>query len=289
MLHISIKPEAVAYIGNFPVTNSLITNILVLTLFFIVSLIFSLQLKRSSNTFTFAIKHIVVSLHDFFKDILSKETMSAMPIILSIFMFVLLNNWAGLIPGVGSITVPAAEKEHVVESSHEDEKAIDTPATDSHENSEKVVNDHSEGEATRTDSEEEEHHASVIPLFRGTTADLNTTIMLAVLSFLVIQFYGVKVLGFGYLKKFINLHGPIDFFVGLLEVISEFSKIISFAFRLFGNIFAGEVLLVVIAFLIPVVASFPFLLLEVFVGFIQALVFAMLTAIFINVATTAHH
>ena len=78
------------------------------------------------------------------------------------------------------------------------------------------------------------------------------------------------------------------FGVGLLEIVSEISRVISFAFRLFGNIFAGEVLLTVIAFLMPLIAPLPFLGLELFVGFIQALVFSMLTAVFLNMATVSH-
>ena len=95
-------------------------------------------------------------------------------------------------------------------------------------------------------------------------------------------------MGISYLKKFFNFTNPIYFYVGILELISEFSKIISFSFRLFGNIFAGEVLLTVIAFLIPVIAPLPFLGLELFVGFIQAVVFAMLTAVFLKMATISH-
>src|SRR3989338_7329506 len=129
-----------------------------------------------------------------------------------------------------------------------------------------------------------------VPLLKAATADLNTTISLALIVFIVIQVSGIKYLGLrGYLSKFISFSGIIAFFTGILETISEFSKIISFAFRLFGNIFAGEVLLAVIVFLVPILAPFPFLLLEVFVGFIQALVFAMLAAVFINLATTAHN
>jgi F-type H+-transporting ATPase subunit a len=82
--------------------------------------------------------------------------------------------------------------------------------------------------------------------------------------------------------------GPIDFFVGILEFISEFAKIVSFSFRLFGNVFAGEVLLTIVAFLVPYVIPLPFLLLEVFVGFIQAFVFAMLALVFVAIATTPH-
>lgn len=132
-------------------------------------------------------------------------------------------------------------------------------------------------------------HEENIPLLRAGTADLNTTMAFGFSSILLVQYYSIKYLGIGkYLKKFFNLSNPIKAFVGILEIISEISKAISFSFRLFGNIFAGEVLLTVIAFLVPVLASFPFLLFEFFVGFIQALVFSMLSSIFISVATREH-
>jgi len=124
--------------------------------------------------------------------------------------------------------------------------------------------------------EAENHETVFVPLLRAGSADLNTTLALALISVVSIQFFGIKTLGKEYLGRFFNFKNPIYFFVGILELISEFSKIISFAFRLFGNIFAGEVLLTVIAFLIPIIAPLPFLGLELFVGFIQALVFSML-------------
>ena len=123
-----------------------------------------------------------------------------------------------------------------------------------------------------------------VPLFRGATADLNTTIALAIIAFFAIQYFGFLTLGVQYSKRFLNFSNPIMFFVGLLEIVSDLSKVISFAFRLFGNIFAGEVLLAVMAFLMPFIAPMPFLILELFIGFIQALVFSTLTAVFINVA-----
>jgi F-type H+-transporting ATPase subunit a len=137
-----------------------------------------------------------------------------------------------------------------------------------------------------------EEHAGeevFVPLLRAATADLNTTLALALVAVIMVQYWGLKYLGVKvYLKKFIDLSGPIEFFVGILEIISEFAKIVSFSFRLFGNIFAGEVLLVVIAFLIPILAPAPFMALELFVGFIQALVFAMLTLVFLSIATAKH-
>lgn len=136
---------------------------------------------------------------------------------------------------------------------------------------------------------EHNHHLEHVPILRAPSTDLNFTLAIAIVSVFFVQWYGVKNLGLSYFSKFINLKGPADFFVGILEIISEFAKIVSFAFRLFGNIFAGEVLLTVVAFLVPLIAPIPFLGLELFVGLIQAVVFSMLTAVFLNVATTAHH
>lgn len=134
-------------------------------------------------------------------------------------------------------------------------------------------------------NEVENGHKLFIPLFRAGTADINTTLALALIAVFLIQFYGIKTLGMEYVGRFFNFKNPIYFFVGILELVLEFAKILSFSFRLFGNIFAGEVLLTVIAFLMPVLAPIPFLGLELFVGFIQALVFSMLTAVFLSLAT----
>jgi len=128
------------------------------------------------------------------------------------------------------------------------------------------------------------HGEEFTPLLRGATADLNTTVALALFAMITIQYFGFKTSGMHYGKRFLNFASPIFFFLGLLELISEVSKIISFAFRLFGNIFAGEVLLAVMAFLMPFIVPLPFITMELFVGFIQALVFSMLTAVFLTVA-----
>ncbi len=127
-----------------------------------------------------------------------------------------------------------------------------------------------------------------VPFLRAPTADINTTLALSLISMVLVQVWGFSHLGFSYLKKFFNFSNPINFFVGILELISDLSKVISFTFRLFGNIFAGEVLLAVIAYLLPVLAPVPFVGLEIFVGFIQALVFGMLSLVFFNMATLAH-
>jgi F-type H+-transporting ATPase subunit a len=128
-----------------------------------------------------------------------------------------------------------------------------------------------------------------VPLLRAPTSDLNFTIALAIIAILSTHIFGVAVLGMRrhWSKFFPNpFKDPILAFVGLLELVSEFVKIISFSFRLFGNIFAGEVLLLIIGFLLPYVAPLPFLFLEVFVGVIQGFIFSMLTVVFIGMATT---
>ncbi|MBI3115335.1 MAG: F0F1 ATP synthase subunit A [Candidatus Kerfeldbacteria bacterium] len=128
----------------------------------------------------------------------------------------------------------------------------------------------------------------LVPFFRSVNADLNFTLALAIVSVVATNVLGIVVLGaFKFAGKFfVNpFKNPIGAFVGLLELIGELAKLLSFSFRLFGNIFAGEVLLVVIASLIPYVAPLPFYFLEIFVGFIQAFVFAVLTLVFMRVAT----
>lgn len=137
----------------------------------------------------------------------------------------------------------------------------------------------------------EEHNGEriLIPFIRSASADLNVTLGIAAVSVFSVQIFGIAALGFWkYGGKFINFKGPIEFFVGILELVSEVAKMISFSFRLFGNIFAGEVLLTIVLFLVPYLVPVPFLFLEIFVGFIQALVFSMLTLVFLKVATTGH-
>ncbi len=219
-----------------------------------------------------------------------KKTLAIAPLTLSFFLWILLNNWFGLLPGVGTILVPEAHEKSEVSLN-----PIKT-ALASSEVIEDGLETNTEQETHETPAEESgvgatanEHgsETKMIPLFRPGTADLNTTIALALISVITTQVIGVKYLGLGYFTKFFNLK-RINAFVGLLELISEFSKIISFAFRLFGNIFAGEVLLTVIAFLIPIVAPIPFIGLEIFVGAIQGLVFAMLSIVFMSLATHGH-
>ncbi len=232
-------------------------------------------------------------------------------------MFILVNNWFGLLPGVGTIykyvseepaqaethqqsglidqLVPAAQAS-VTETAHAEETVAAEHVEPAvvHETTDATMELESGLAAPATETHDtsaaSSEHAGPkkVPLFRAATADLNTTIALAIISVIATQIIGVQFLGFSYFKKYVNFSSPIMFFVGALELVLELAKIMSFAFRLFGNIFAGEVLLVVIAFLLPVVAPMPFYGLELFVGFVQALVFAMLSLVFFNMATIGH-
>ncbi len=128
------------------------------------------------------------------------------------------------------------------------------------------------------------------PLFRSVNTDLNVTLALTIITVIMIEVAGVFVLGFfRYAGKFINFSSPLNFVVGLIELVSEASRLVSFSFRLFGNIFAGEVLLAVAAFFVPYVLPVPLMAFETFVGFVQAAVFALLALFFIKMAIAEPH
>lgn len=140
-----------------------------------------------------------------------------------------------------------------------------------------------------------QHNDGIVPIFRSPTADLNTTLLFALLAVGYVQFLGLKYRGFKkYLGRFFSFKSPLDFYVGVNELVSEFVRIISFSFRLFGNIFAGEVLIATMLFLtilflpfLPII-PLPFYALELFVGILQALIFSFLTIVFAGIATADH-
>ena len=156
--------------------------------------------------------------------------------------------------------------------------------------------DTSEAAALQPEHEGDAFSGLLAPLFRSVMTDVNAPLALALMSFIFVEYWGLSALGLGYLKKFFafgNLlrgkpMGIIDVFVGLLELISELIRVVSFTFRLFGNIFAGEVLLLMMSFLVPLVLINVFYGLELFVGLIQAFVFAMLTLVFAQTAVSHH-
>ena len=129
-----------------------------------------------------------------------------------------------------------------------------------------------------------------VPVFRPVNTDLNVTLALAIIAVFSIEISGIVIVGaWRYAGKFFNFSSPLNFVVGLLEFVSELSRFVSFSFRLFGNIFAGEVLLAVAGFFVPYLLPVPLMAFETFVGVVQAAVFAMLTLFFIKLAIALPH
>lgn len=307
--HISIKGEVVFELFGFPITNTIVTTMVVLIAFAFLARYFYEQIQKTNRSLGFyAFLEGVLAIYGLLKSVLGKKIDYFFPLLGSFFFFILMMNWSGLVPGVGSILIEPPK--HEVEVSDElivPEEQVEITATDEEatmaddehaEEAPAVVDDH-ENETVQTQEETADEHNEkaeekhYIPLLRGGTADLNTTLALALVSVFVTQLYGFKFLGpKAHLAKYFDFRDPIMIMLGPLELIQEVARIVSFAFRLYGNIFAGEVLLTIIPFLLPVFLSFfvtPIFFMEIFVGVVQALVFVMLSSVFINMATSHHH
>ena len=246
-MHVSISPDILTHIFGIPVTNTLTTSAMATVILLIVAYFATRKMRKVPSGLQNLFEVVIEALFNMVDSVTGdrKQTYRFFPLVATIFIFIVLSNWLGLVPGFGSI-------------------GFFETASDG-------------------------GHTTFVSFLRSTNSDLNTTLALAIISVMATQIFGIMALGvFKYGKKFINFSSPITFFVGILELISEVAKMVSFSFRLFGNVFAGEVLLVVIMTLVPFIAPLPFFALELFVGFIQALVFAMLTTVFLKMAVTAH-
>jgi F-type H+-transporting ATPase subunit a len=295
-LHVSISAETIFHFFGLSISNSILTSLIVSFLLIAFAVYFKLTFKNTNKPSALQnfVEMIVEALHNFVYSITEdkKKTALFFPIIATFFIFIIMNNYVGLLPGVGSILTPEKEKE--VETVSFLSNQVMASSTKAVEVSEPVTPNEAAvvGEASEAGTSAEVAEKSpvkMVPLFRAATADLNTTLALAIISVFLTQAFGISHLGLSYFKKFVDFSNPINFFVGVLEIILEFAKIVSFAFRLFGNIFAGEVLLAVMTYLVAIAVPAPFYALELFVGFIQALVFSMLSLIFFNLATKSHH
>ena len=244
MPHIEIAAEKLFWFLGFPVTNALLTSWIVVTVLIALALAVAKNIRLIPTGIQNVFEYVIEGFLGLMESVLGsrKNAEKYLPLVGTLFLFIVISNWLGIFPGVGSIGF-------------------------------------FEGKA----------HGKFIPLFRSAASDINMTLALATITVVLVNISAARALGVGaHISKYFSFKGPIEFFVGILEFISEFAKIISFSFRLFGNVFAGEVLLIITGFLAPFGAPIPFLMLEIFVGFIQALVFAMLTIVFISIAT-AHH
>jgi F-type H+-transporting ATPase subunit a len=240
-MEISIAAETVTHILGLPVTNSLLASLLTTVVLVTISYFATKNLKEVpkglQNFFEYAIEMLYNMIHDVTQD--KEKTKKFFPLVATIFLFVIVSNWMGLLPGFATV-----------------------------------------GYYEQVDGAQK-----FVSFFRSANSDLNSTLALAIVSVIMIQVMGIAILGVAkYGKKFINLSSPISFFIGILELVGEVAKMISFSFRLFGNVFAGEVLLTVIMTIAPFIAPVPFFALELFVGAIQALVFSMLLLVFMNTA-----
>jgi len=244
-MHISLAAEKITEICGLPITNSMImtwvAGVLLIIIAFFATKKMSLVPRGIQNVMEMIIEFLFNTVNDVIGD--REQTKKYFPLLATIFLFIITNNWLGLLPGIGTIGY--------YETIHGEEV--------------------------------------LVPILRSGNADLNMTFALAIVTIFAVQIFGIIAIGFfKYSGKFFNFKNPINTFVGFLELVSEISRMISFAFRLFGNIFAGEVLLTVIAVIMPYIAPLPFFGLELFVGAIQALVFTMLALVFIKMAITDH-
>ena len=291
-IHISAAAEPLACIGGvqhgevcesgFPFTNALLMTIItdLLLLLTIVFGVRNMQLipRGLQNMVEFAVE----SFYNFAQGVDRKNVAKFFPLCATIFFFFLYANLIALVPGVGSIggCVPEARVE----------APANTPAT-------------TEGANTAGASTEAGSDASIfaslpfycgegtalVPLLRAPAADLNVTFAFALAAVFMVEVFGFQALGAGYLTKFFNFReGAMGTFVGIIELVSELARILAFAFRVFGNIFAGEVILVVMSFLFPYLLPLPFYGLELFVAFIQAFIFSVLTMVFMSIAVLQH-
>lgn len=271
-LHVSIKAETLFEIGPVAITNSFLTMVLVM----IGLLLVGVYVARKATVVPTHGQSIFETIIEFMLDLVESAAgrnvgRRIFPLIGGLFIFILISNYAGLLPGVGTIGHKVAEEED-----HARVAAIST---------------NSGVQPALAQEAEEEHGEVLVPWFRSPSADLNMTLAMAILVVFIVQVAGVMAHGFiGRIK-----HMADPWWIFPLEVIQEVARIVSLSFRLFGNIFAGEVLVaVMIAFgaatyLVLSPLTTVFLYLEVLFGLIQALVFALLSLIYLALATAGGH
>ena len=268
-------------LGPFYLVNTLPTLAVTLVLLVVIAFFTNRSLKQSASTDLVprgignVMEAILEMLYNLTEGSAGKYAKMIFPWFATIMIYVLFANLLKLIPGFESIGV--------IHHAHGEGHTIQELGS---------------GWANLLPAKVEEGGYILAPFFRGISVDLNFTASLALISVVMIQVVGFRAQGFGYLSKFFNtkrmfkvpFFGAMDFLVGLLELISELSKILSFAFRLFGNMFAGIVLVAIVAGLlgkISILAAMV-MLFELFVGVIQAFVFGMLTMVFMAQATQGH-
>ncbi|MBP9748450.1 MAG: F0F1 ATP synthase subunit A [Candidatus Pacebacteria bacterium] len=259
---VTIFAEPIIHTPYLNITNALLTAWVVVGIIILLSVVLRKKLSEVPGKFQNVFEIVVENALDLCDQVTNSRALSVriFPIAISVFFFILLNNWLGIMPfgGFGVI-------------------------------------------------ERGDHGLAFLPFLRGGTADINTTIALAVMAVVGANIFGVFSIGiWKTFNKYVNLKAlgeiftkfrkeptiiivaPITFFVGLIEIVGEFAKVASLSFRLFGNVFAGEVLLVSMAAIMAYVIPIPFLFLEIIVGIIQALIFSILLVVYFTISASDH-
>ena len=319
---IKIKPETLFSVPWVNFTNTMITSWIVV----IVMVVLVFFMTRRWELVPRGAQNFLEALIEGFYNLVTnvageKNGRRFFPVVATIFFFILFANWFSLIPifnviGLAKEEVPVAEEAGAEEEETGEFFVMDRfdlgpipVAWTKLSSPSKLQGDTIEKDSPTVVAEVEEAQedgkfvGEIRPFFRGVNTDLNTTLALAIVSAIAVEFWGLSTLGAGrYLRKFFNFggafrglrrlsfgqmfQGAIDAFVGILELISEVVRLVSFTFRLFGNMFAGEVVILMFTFLTPLVLTLVMYGLEIFVGVIQAFIFAMLTLVFAVMAVT---
>ncbi len=259
----TIYAEPIFHIGSFQITNSLLNSWLAVLVIIVFCVALRLKLKQIPGKIQHIFEILLEGALSLCDQVTNnrKITLKIFPLVTSLFIFILINNWLGLLPIVGSIGFLANETGQSV----------------------------------------------FIPVFRAGTADINTTLALSIATVIGSNIFGIIAIGaWKTFNKYVNIKAiggivtkfrrdknviivaPITFFVGILELIGEMAKVASLSFRLFGNIFAGEVLLASMGAIFLYILPTPFLFLEVFIGLIQALIFSLLATVYFTIASQEH-
>lgn len=289
-LNISAAAEPLACIGGvledehcsagtiLPFTNSLLMT-LVVDLILVLLIVFGIRnMKLVPTGLQNTIEYVIETFYNFALGLDRKNIAKFFPLPATIFLFFLIANMTALVPGVGSIG-------YCVTGVHAEAPAEGAAAAEAENPADAHPSPIFAGWPGYCDS------GHVVPYLRAPAADLNVTFAFSIIAVVMVEYFGFQALGLGYLSKFfINpfKEGALQTFVGLIELVSEIMRLLAFAFRIFGNIFGGEVILMVMISLFPYILPLPFYGLEVFVAFIQAFIFAVLTLIFFTLAIQGH-
>jgi F-type H+-transporting ATPase subunit a len=294
--HITIAAEELTKVGPVKITNTMFTSWLIVALIAI-SIFLMTRNKwtiipgRAQNY----VEAAVGAFYDLVVGIAGEQNgRRFFPVVATIFFFIVISNWLSLTPLFNVVGFVSDPEETGFVMEHNEVGPFDVYTVPFSKPGQLSGDSISEN-----DTNKEEHHekaieegkyvGELIPLFRGINTDLNVPLAIAIWSVIFVEWWGISSLGaFKYAGKFFNFSSPIAFFVGILELFSEVIRLVSFTFRLFGNMFAGEVVLLMFTFMTPLLITLPFYGLEIFVGVIQAFIFASLTLVFGVMAVSSH-